>query len=229
MGEEPLPTKADSIPAPADSYERLDADDDPTEPIPPFGTPGAPASPPPPPPISLPSPTGTARPDETDQVAKSKGRKAHQTKGGGGNRKKGCGGCFTALVFLFMLVLALAGWFFYLGYYSLTSKGFVMEYLGPEARQEVAPESPTLFVGGTLQYTAPQTGVEVAFTADTASLSGYFSEKVYFRGRSLRLEKDCVLSKGLDVWAIEFVSDGATLDGELSGRIINQVVTTPAK
>ena len=192
----------------------------------------------PPPPIKLPEPDGLAEPNQFTKVNQARAKKAAKEKRRNKKRRThptdpyeplkkkksscsccGCGGCF----FLILLVIGLliGGGYFavapFMGDYE------VYDHRNPEILLvQEAPETATLFIGNEIEYEAPETSVDVAFVAANATLGGYFSEKVSFRGAKLTLKEDSIFLKGIEVYAFEFDNQSQKIEGELTGKVINQ-------
>ncbi len=194
--------------------------------------------PPPPKPIPLPRPDGfgdinrasnlTKAQEKAEAKAKKRRKKARLHPKDAYEplkQKRSCGG---ALFVLLLLVVGLP-----LGGAALWINHWKTEFTGNrghawvtlrEEHLRVAPTEKTAYLGARVLYEAPETREEVAFLGGTWWLSGTFHEPVSFRGFQLTVEPGARFLKGLDVQAAKYIDNGAEINGELTGRILQQEV-----
>lgn len=187
-------------------------------------------TPPPPPPIKLPTPDGFGDINRATKISKEKAKGEKKKKkerrhpkdpyAPVKNRRGGCG-CLLAL--LFLVVLPVGGAFLWVNHLKteLTSQGYSWVTVSGKNLTE-APTEKTAYFGGQVLYEASETRAEVAFVGGTWWLGGTFHEKVTFRGAQLNLEPGAVFLKGLDVQAAKFDMGSARVEGEITGKILQQ-------
>lgn len=179
------------------------------------------------PPINLPPPDkfDTSRGSAASKKKKRKKKKMsrnHPTDSYKDHRKPASGccsaiGCFG--FFALILVLAVAGgvgWFFL----PFKSGYTFLRIDEPEIVITDAPDEATVFVApqSTVRYEAPTTTVPLGIVAKEVELSGSFLEDVTIRASQVTCRSEGTYSKNLDVYAVEFVNEGITVEGEMKGK-----------
>jgi len=149
-------------------------------------------------------------------------RSKKKTKDGG---KKGCGcGSFVFFTFLLLIGVAVGG-----GYWLMQpfkKSGFV-EQRAAQISVTEAPTEKTVYLGNTVDLSAPQVDVEIGVFASIAKLEGTYSEDVYIRAAKVHCAPGTVFQKDLDVIAGEYINEG-TVIGELKGSIVRQKASASA-
>ena len=134
----------------------------------------------------------------------------------------GCGGCLVVLILLVIIPAAGTGLWMNHVKTSLTGEGgFVWSTLSGK-NLTTAPTEKTAFFGSTVLYEPKDTTVEVAFVGGQWWIGGTFHEKVTFRGGVLSIEPGTRFLKGLDAEALLLETGGAQIDGDLTGKVLQQ-------
>jgi len=204
---------------------------------------GSPASTPgglpegvPPPPPPKPNIVDTKNQGPTYGVGRQEGRKKKGKKGAVGSHptdllhaspprssRRGCCGCVVALLVVGALavaaLLAAVSWFGPGRY--VAKEGYQIVNLDEaEAIVTEAPSEPTLYLGRTILYEAPQTRVPVAFFGVEVVLDGDFWEDASATATRVVGGATARFAKDLEIFAFEFEDEGIQLLGELRGSVM---------
>jgi len=125
---------------------------------------------------------------------------------------------------LILLIVAFVSAATYFGPGRFVAEGYtVVNLKDGEAHVNAAPDEPTLYIGRAVTYSAPLTSVPVAIIAREITVSGDFLKKVSLTGAKVTALSTARFAENLKVYAAEFIDQGITLKGELSGRVMKSL------
>ncbi|MDF1816224.1 MAG: hypothetical protein P1V20_28750 [Verrucomicrobiales bacterium] len=185
------------------------------------------------PPIKLPEP------DPFDTTKSNEGKNSFLKKKKKQDKKKGrhpldryqdvrkakkgmgcCGGigCFALIVVL--LVVGAAGYGGYLLFGDFKDYTIV-QLEGAEETISTAPGEPTFYFGkGKVVYNAPQSSVPIGVFGSEVEVSGEFFDNLSIRSPRVTLRSGTHVHKNLNIFAVEYIDEGAVVDGKKSGKTL---------
>lgn len=187
------------------------------------------------PPIKLPDPDpfDTSKSNEGSNSIQKRKKKQQKKKKKGRHpldqyqdvrrEKKGFGCCGGIGCLALVLILIVLGAGVYGSYYLFGDlKDYkIVQLEGVEETISDAPTEPTLFVGkGTVIYNVPITTVPLAVAGNVVEVSGEFEDKLSLRGAKVTCRVGTHCKGDLNVFAVEFIDEGAVVDGAKSGKTL---------
>tara|TARA_R110000850_G_scaffold249163_7_gene374089 strand:+ start:1124 stop:1504 length:381 start_codon:yes stop_codon:yes gene_type:complete len=86
-----------------------------------------------------------------------------------------------------------------------------------------APTEPTYYMGNQINYLAPVTNVPIAIAGTNIVISGDFHKDVTITGAKVKGMPSARFASDLEIYAAQFTDGGISLNGELKGRVINNL------